>query len=161
MTSTLVGYYFPDNLSLIVSVAKPLVDAYLDRLKVICGDVTNPSATLRQIVLFLLEIRRDNGELVDSYIDYVKRHSELPLSHFLAVSSAILHECLGKMGKAGVNSKEVQSSFLQTALWGMCTAVAQSESLARLIAGPGSTREEIADRQADLIIELLFTTDRP
>ena len=160
VTSTLVSYYFPDKVSLIISVAKPLVDAYLARLKVISINVTDRTTLLRTVVLFLLEIRRDNGELLDRYIDYVKQHPELPLSYFLAESSSILHECLIRIGGSVDNGGHVQSHFLQTALWGMCTAVAQSESLAELIAGPGRTREEVAERQADLIIELLFTKDR-
>lgn len=160
VTSTLVSYYFPDQLSLIVSVAKPLVDTYLDRLKAICADVTDPTVTLRKVVLLFLEVRRDNGELIDNYNDYVRRHSELPISDFMKGSHAVLDECLNRIGGRSESGKGNNNDFLQTALWGMCTAVAQSEALGTLIAGRESTPAEIVERQADLIVELLFTKDR-
>ena len=73
VTPALVTYYFQDQISLIEAVALPLVERYLTDLHTILSEPTSADLKLRSLIKLLLKIGRDDGRLLDSYIDLVKR----------------------------------------------------------------------------------------
>lgn len=154
VTPALVTYHFPDELSLIRAAAIPVIDNYLDRLRVLLAGSDDVPEIFRSLVILFLEISRDNGQLLESYINYVKQSGGSQATGFL--SSAFLE--LDRFLKVCVASgylRPSNSAFTQSVLWGICRTVAQSRELSLAVFAEVADSPEIVERQADMIVDVL------
>ena len=154
VTPALVTYYFHDQPSLIEAVAQPIVDAYLTELKALLKQNISVEKRFRQLVILFLRISRKDGQLIDSYINYVKRTSSSQgsfLSGAFFELSRFFTECEEKNYFRSTNI-----AFLQTLMWGACKTVAQTEGLNQLLFGTDIDEHDLEIRQADMIISLLI-----
>ncbi len=154
VTPALVTYYFEDQLSLIEAVAQPLVEGYLSDLNGILSQPVGVDLRLRNLIKLFLKISRDDGRLLDGYIDFVKRTPKTQ-GDFLMLAYAKLtlffQECETERYFAKNNVP-----FSQTVLWGMCKTVAQTSALTPLIADGAVTEAEIEDKQTSLIVDMFL-----
>lgn len=156
----LVTYYFTDEASLVEAAARPIIESYLQRLKTTLQDVTEPPAALRRLVLLLLEISRDNGQLLDNYILYMK-HNNVPHKADILVGSyteinQFLQICEDR--KFFISSNK---AFMSTVLWGICKTVAQLPELATFVQGKGAGQEgQVSELMADMIVGLVVAALR-
>ena len=154
VTPALVTYYFQDQISLIEAVAQPLVDRYLTDLHTILSQSNPVDVKLRSLVKLFLKIGRDDGRLLDSYIDLVKRSPKTP-DHFRQRAYMELTAFFKQCEEEHYFSK-TNIPFSQTVLWGICKIVAQTSALTPLIADGAVTEAEIEEKQATLIINVLL-----
>ena len=154
VTPALVTYYFPNQPSLIEAVAQPLLERYLTDLKTILAQPVPVEARLRELIKLFLRISRNDGRLVDGYIDFVRRTSNTQ-GQFLQGAylelTRFFHECEVKNYFAKTNIP-----FSQTALWGICKIVAQTSALTELIMEGAATEGEIEDKQTALIVNFFL-----
>ena len=155
VTPALVTYHFPDELSLVTAAATPVIDGYLERLTVLLASNEAVPHIFRALVVLFLEISRDNGQLLESYINYVKQSGGSPAAAgFLASAYLELDRFLKGCETSGY-LRPSNSAFTQTVLWGICRTVAQSRELARAAFAEVADSPEIAQRQADMIVDTL------
>ena len=154
VTPALVTYYFPDQLSLIEAVARPLVQRYLDELHVILDSEQHLSNKLLLLVKLLLRISRHDGRLLDGYIDFVKRNPQTQ-GLFLERAYQSLTKFFRQCEETGLFRKS-NTAFSQTALWGLCKTVAQTQGLAAFIIDGAASEVEIEDKQAAMIIDFML-----
>ena len=150
VTPTLVRYYFQTRASLIEAVAQPVVDQYLDQLKSVLRQDTSVEERFRSLIILFLKISREDGQLIDSYVAYVKDQKQAP-THFLASAylelDAFFVEC-----EASQFLRASNRAVTQTVLWGVCKTIAQTTELDRFIS---ENQADIAEKQAALILNLL------
>lgn len=157
----LVTYYFTDEASLVEAAARPIIDAYLQRLKATLEDLSDLQAALRRLVLLLLEISRDNGQLLDNYIVYMK-HNNVPHKADILVSSYTEINRFFEIGEERKFFAPRNKAFMSTVLWGICKTVAQLPELAAFVQGDGAGREDqVAELMADMIVGLVVAALRP
>ncbi len=162
VTPGLVTYYFPTELSLVEAVAKPVIDGYMKRLKALLTVDVDVRLTLRSLVLLLLEISRDNGALIDSYVNFVKQKDIGASASFLANSHADMTRFFDRCVEERYLAPQSEA-FRQTVIWGICRTVAQSQELNMVMGAQIDRAESLTDHQADLITALLeqgFGADR-
>lgn len=157
----LVTYYFTDEASLVEAAARPIIDAYLQRLKATLEDLSDLQAALRRLVLLLLEISRDNGQLLDNYIVYMK-HNNVPHKADILVGSYTEINRFFAIGEERKFFAPRNKAFMSTVLWGICKTVAQLPELAAFVQGDGAGREnQVAELMADMIVGLVVAALRP
>lgn len=157
----LVTYYFTDEASLIEAAARPVIDVYLQRLKATLQDLSDPPAALRRLVLLLLEISRDNGQLLDNYIIYMK-HNNVPHKADILVGSYTEIDRFFQTCEERKIFAPSNKAFMSTVLWGICKTVAQLPELAAFVQGEGGAREDqVAELMADMIVEMVVAALRP
>ncbi len=151
---SLVTYYFKDEASLIEAAVKPIVHQYLARLKEIVASTIDLPTMLRSIILLFLEIARDNGQLLESYITFVKQNGIDSSTDFLRESYFALQQFF-ELCERHEHVRRENFAFIQTAIWGICKTVAQTSELERFLHDSPATPEEIIDKQATLILTLI------
>ena len=156
----LVTYYFTDESSLVEAAARPIIEAYLERLKATLQDLSDPAAALRRLVLLLLEISRDNGQLLDNYIIYMKHNNVPHKADILTGSYAEIDRFFQSCEERGF-FKPTNNAFMSTVLWGICKTVAQIPELAAYMSQDGASQEtEVAAMMADMIVGLVVAALR-
>lgn len=156
----LVTYYFANESSLVEAAARPIIEAYLARLKVTLEDLTDPRAALRRLVLLLLEISRDNGQLLDAYIVYMK-HNNVPHKADILAGSYTEIDRFFKSCEDNHFFKPVNNAFMSTVLWGICKTVAQLPELATFVAQNGAGEaNQVSELMADMIVDLVVAALR-
>lgn len=156
----LVTYYFTDEASLVEAAARPIIEAYLQRLKATLEDLSDPPAALRRLVLLLLEISRDNGQLLDNYIIYMK-HNNVPHKADILVGSYTEIDRFFQICEERKLFAPSNKAFMSTVLWGICKTVAQLPELAAFVQGEGAGREDqVAELMADMIVGLVVAALR-
>lgn len=154
VTPALVTYHFPDEFSLVGAAAMPVIEGYLHRLGLLLASNDAVPTIFRSLVVLFLEISRDDGQLLESYINYIKQNGGAQGTGFL--SSAYLE--LDRFLKLCVTSgylRPSNSAFTQTLLWGTCRTVAQSQELSRAVFADAVDSPDIIQRQADMIVDIL------
>lgn len=154
VTPALVTYHFPDELSLIRAAAIPVIDDYLHRLGVLLAGADGVPVLFRSLVILFLEISRDNGQLLESYINTVKQNGASQSAGFLSSAYLELDRFLQVCVASGY-LRPSNSAFTQSVLWGVCKTVAQSQDLSRAVFAQASESPDIIQRQADMIVDIL------
>ena len=155
LTPGLVTYHFPTELSLVKAVAQPVIDSYLERLDALLARADDPRETFRQLVLLFLEISRENGQLLDRYIDFVKSREFDGQPSFLAAAFTRLAGFMAHCERVGF-IRPINPAVTQSFLWGACKTIAQSEELATIIRSGLDDEAMLHERQADLILDILI-----
>lgn len=157
----LVTYYFTDESSLVEAAARPIIDEYLRRLKATLQDLDDQRAALRRLVLLLLEISRDNGQLLDNYIVYMK-HNNVPHKADILTGSYAEIDRFFKVCEDSKFFRPTNKAFMSTVLWGICKTVAQIPELAAFVTQEGAGQEDqVAELMADMIVGLVIAALRP
>ena len=150
----LVAYHFPSDLHLVEAAARPIINGYLERLTALLISRKDRASILRALILLLLEIARDNGHLIDTYVAFAKQQRVDVVKSFLAEAYTHLSAFLAGCEADGFLELR-NNAFAQTALWGICKTVAQQRELAAMLED-GDGRDGLAARQADMILDFLF-----
>ncbi len=154
VTPALVTYYFQDQSSLIEAVAQPVVAQYLSDLQSINRDSVGVEVKFRALVKLFLRVSRDNGRLLDGYVDFVKQNHTGQIQ-FLGSAHRELTIFFKQCETEGY-FKPTNVAVAQTVLWGACKIIAQTSSLTTALFNGSESDDEMEDRQATMIIDLLL-----
>ena len=146
VTPSLVCYYFPDHMEMIEAATKPVVERYMRALMAILESTASNDDKLRSVVLLLIETHSLEPNVVDCYIDVVRRktNGHEQVEHLLQGYQALMTF----FGTAEFSEFAVSAEpgFLVFALWGMCRGVAQDAALPVTFEGSSANKEQLVDR---------------
>ena len=159
----LVTYYFRDESSLIEAAARPVIDGYLARLRTALSRNDSLEESLRVLVRLLIEIAQVDGQLLDTYIQYIKEQNVPHKKDILAGSFGMM-DALFRLGLQSGAFREVNTAFMATALWGVCKTAAQLPELAVMLQNGDSTVDGnavLCDQIMDLLCRILRVDPAP
>ena len=122
ITPALVSYYFPDKWSLLEAAAKPIIDAYIDKIRSALSGNGIAQDKLRNLAYVLIEFSYDEGYLLDFYVDYSQREEQGKNLDKLEQASKEVGSFMEALARCGI-LRGTDASFLQSALWSLCKTV--------------------------------------
>lgn len=153
VTPALVSYYFPDKWDLLAAAAKPVVEAYVEDVRVLIRSDDVPHRKILSLTYLFIDFNFQHGYLLDFYLENSNRMArQNDLKHL----QEIYEEMLGFFGdllRDGLVRGD-NPAFIQSSLWGLCKAIAQQPHLTHL--AESSEKDRILRSQAEKVCELFL-----
>ncbi len=153
VTPALISYYFREQHDLIEAAARPLADDYNLRLKSILSSDKDVTLKLRSMIKLFLFCSFRDGKLFEQYNSYIftsRRGSQVVMIGASVEVGDFLDLCVQRG-----YFRNISPLFIRSFIWGACKAVAQDRELRAVSFEQCHSDEEVADRQADLILEIV------